>query len=255
MVYGCEKEVIDKRDYKLKNVSTRVLPKEHTITMPDVKDQGFINSCVAHSLSTFMEEYHKSKNEKFSVGFIYGYRPLGYHQGEGMRPREALKTLQKIGDVPYVAFPYNEEVPGITIKVNNDLTNLTLIANKYKIKSYARIYTIDEIKTCLFNDCPVPISIPVYNYLELDTTNTVYLPEGDVQGYHMVILYGWNEHGFLMQNSWGEYWGNKGCAVLPYDYPIDSAWAISTDTNTIETKQTIWQKIWVFIINLLKKLH
>ena len=255
MMYGCKKEVVDKRDYKLKNVSANVLPKEHRITMPDVKNQGMINSCVAHSLSTFMEEYYKAANEKFSVGFIYGYRPVSYYQGEGMYPRDALKTLQKLGDVPYAAFPYNEEIPGIKIKVNNDLNNLTLVANEYRIKSYARIYTINDIKTCLLNDCPVPISIPVYNNLELDEQNIVRMPNGEIQGYHMVILYGWNESGFLMQNSWGTNWGNGGRAVLPYDYPIDSAWAISTDANPIDTKQTIWQKVLTFFMNLLKKLH
>lgn len=59
----------------------------------------------------------------------------------------------------------------------------------------------------------------------------------------MMIIYGWNESGFLVQNSWGKDWGNNGTAILPYEYEIDSAWAISTMENDILTYQTIWQKL------------
>lgn len=247
MRYGCMKEIEDKRDYKLKVAKISQLPTEHQIKMPNVKNQGHVNSCVAHSLSTFMEEYYKSVGTNFSVGFIYGYRPEGYYQGEGMYPREALKTLQKIGTVKHSQFPYNMEIPKIKELVDNNISSLKKSANDFRVKSYARIYTEDEIKNCLINDTPVPISIPVYNNLKRANNNVVLPPEGRLNGYHMVILYGWNEDGFLFQNSWGENWGNKGRAILPYDYPIDSAWAISTRSNKIETKETIIQKIVKFL--------
>ena len=96
----------------------------------------------------------------------------------------------------------------------------------------------------------VPISIPVKNNLRLDE-NFVVLNEGDIEGYHMIILYGWNEKGFLFQNSWGKYWGNEGRAILPYDYPIDSAWAISTDNNSINTYQNILQKLYNLVLKII----
>ena len=251
MYYGCKKEIVDKRDYKM-HVSTGIkLPVEHKIDMPGVKNQGNVNSCVAHSLSTFLEEYYKLSNIDFSVGFIYGYRPSTYHQGEGMYPRDALKTLQKIGNVKHSIFPYNMEIPEIKYRVDTEMPKLKCLAKDFKIKSYARIYTINEIKKCLINDCPVPISIPVYNNLSLNKDNIINLPSGDNEGYHMVILYGWNEQGFMLQNSWGKYWGNNGRAILPYDYPIDSAWAISMENNKIDTKQSILQKIVSLLIKIL----
>ena len=258
MIYGCLKEIDDKRDYKMKiaGASAPVYPASYTIKMPRVKNQGAINSCVAHSLSTFMEEYYKNENQYFSVGFIYGYRPEGYHQGEGMYPREALKTLQKIGNVKQNEFPYNKEIPEIKTLVDKNIERLTSLADDYKIESYARIYTESEIKKCLYNDCPVPISIPVYNNLRV-TNGIITEPIGNISGYHMVILYGWNEQGWLLQNSWGTNWGNLGRAILPYNYPIDSAWAISTKTNNIETYQTFLQKLQkliIKIINYLKKI-
>lgn len=211
--------------------------------MPKVKDQGIVNSCVAFALSTFLEEEYKYENKQFSTGFIYGYRPLGYNQEEGMYPREAIKTLKNVGDCQYKFFEHNKEMPEVKELVDKDIEKLKALSEQYKIESYARIYTKDEIKNVLIQDVPVPISIPVYGDIELDENNIIQITNKDISGYHMMIIYGWNESGFLIQNSWGKDWGDNGTAILPYEYEIDSAWAISTMENDILTYQTIWQKI------------
>jgi hypothetical protein len=211
MYYGCKKEKPDKRDYKSVVCATKsdVFPDEYYIEMPSVKDQGIVNSCVAHSLATFMETAHKEDedNISFSTGLIYGYRPLGYSQDEGMYPREGLKTLLKLGDVPRDKFNHNKEMPEIKQLVDKNLTELKPLADIYKITGYSRIYTEQEIKKCIYNNIPVPISIPVYNDLAYDKeTNIVNLPDGECQGYHMVTIYGYNENGWIFQNSWGSHW-------------------------------------------------
>lgn len=253
MYYGSKKEIPDKRDYKLKSkiVSAPKFPEKWELNLSEPKDQGIVNSCVAHSLATFLEKFN---NDKMSVGFIYGYRPSTYSQDQGMYPREALKTLQKVGDVPYKNFEHNKEMKEIKDLVDNEIDKLKPIAENYKINSYARIYTEEEIKKCLLQSTPVPVSIPVYNDLAYDNTFIIKEPEGKLQGYHMILICGYNEKGYIFQNSWGKYWADKGKAILPYDYPIDSAWAISTEDNYIDTYQTIWQKILKFIINILQKI-
>lgn len=252
MYYGSKKEIPDKRDYKFKSkiVSAPKFPEKYELAISDAKDQGIVNSCVAYSLATFLEKFN---NEKMSVGFIYGYRPITYSQEQGMYPREALKTLQKIGDVPKDNFDHNKEMKEIKDLVDENIDKLKPIAEKYKIESYARIYTEEEIKKCLLQNTPVPISIPVYNDLDYDLNYIIKEPEGELKGYHMIIICGYNPYGYIIQNSWGKYWGDKGQAILPYDYPIDSAWAISTKENTIDTYQTIWQKILRFINMLLRR--
>ena len=254
MYYGCKKELQDKRDFKMKvskSCKVSFYPEKYEIEMPRVKDQGIVNSCVAHSLSTFLEEYYKDEDKHFSTGFIYGYRPLGYFQGEGMYPREAIKTLHKIGNVEEDKFSHNKELPEIKKLVDEHIEHLKPLAEEYKIDSYARIYTIDEIKECLYNNCPVPISIPVKNNLKVDENNII-KNEGQIEGYHMVILYGWNEKGFLLQNSWGRDWGIEGRAILPYDYEIDSAWALSTSMNNIIAFETIWQKLYKLLLKIIQ---
>ena len=139
--------------------------------------------------------------------------------------------------------------------VDANLDRLKEKASKYKIKSYARIYTEQEIKQCLYDEVTVPISVPVYNDLAYDPqTLIIKNPSGQCNGYHMMLLVGWTKEGYIVQNSWGVDWGHKGRAILPYDYPLDTAWAIQTDANEIETYTTIWQKIYSFIIKILNKI-
>ena len=256
MYYGCKKEIVDKRDYKMfiSSVKSTIYPNRYEITIPSVKDQGIVNSCVAHTLASFLEEVHKKENIQFSTGFIYGYRPVGYSQDQGMFPRQAVKTLLKIGDVPKESFDHNKELPEIKKLVDSKFDELKDLASKYKIQSYARIYTKQDIMNCLYNDITVPISIPVYNNLAYDkNTFVIKEPNGECDGYHMVLLVGWNEKGYILQNSWGLDWADNGRAILPFDYPIDSAWAISTDDNNVYTYTTIWQKIYTLILKIINK--
>lgn len=257
MYYGCIKEEEDKRDYKMKVskvAKSVVFPKEFKLDMPNVKDQGIVNSCVAHSLSTLLEKVYLEKGKKFSVGFIYGYRPDNYYQGQGMHPREAMKTLQKIGDVENRHFDHNKEMREIKELVDANFDRLSPLAANFKIKGYSRIYTEQEIKECLFNGMPVPASIPVRKDLALDENNVLKYTTGEPQGYHMITICGWNDKGFIFQNSWGLDWGDKGQAIIPYGYDIDTAWAVSTESNNIETYQTKQQKFYVFIFSILEKI-
>jgi len=43
-------------------------------------------------------------------------------------------------------------------------------------------------------------------------------------GGHAYALVGYNDIGFLVQNSWGTSWGNGGFAILPYEDWLDSAY-------------------------------
>ncbi len=42
-------------------------------------------------------------------------------------------------------------------------------------------------------------------------------------GGHAFVIIGYNQHGFLIQNSWGETWGTGGRAILSYEDWLDNA--------------------------------
>ena len=48
--------------------------------------------------------------------------------------------------------------------------------------------------------------------------------ESESLGGHAYIFVGYNQVGFLVQNSWGTEWGDGGFATLPYDDWLDSAY-------------------------------
>jgi C1A family cysteine protease len=47
-------------------------------------------------------------------------------------------------------------------------------------------------------------------------------------GGHCILIVGYNENGFIIRNSWGNLFGNKGYTLLPYNEfnSIFEAWTI-----------------------------
>lgn len=221
MKFGALYSPTDLRDFKVSSSIQNIeLPSEFSLSKTTIKNQGNVNSCVAQTLSSMLEEHTK---EIYSTGWIYGYRPDDYYQGEGMYPREALKTLQKIGAVKSEIFPYNLEMQEAKTKVHLSLDYLTKQAGEFKIESYARLYTIKEIKSWLYiKKTAIPISIATDSIELID--NIIQIPKVYPNSGHMMLVIGWNNVGFIVQNSWGEAWGNKGLAILPYEYDIKEAW-------------------------------
>ena len=251
---GCLLSPRDLRDYRISKTRKEQLPTSFYVNANKstrIKDQGNVGSCVAHALSSMLEKY----NEAFSTGWIYGYRPEDYYQGIGMYPREALKTLQKLGAVKEKDFSHNVEMYEAKKIVDKNLNTLIKYAKEYKIQSYARLYTINEIKSFMYNnEIGVPVSILV-DKIELDGDKIkVPNPEDCTEG-HMMLIIGWDIDGLIVQNSWGSKWGNHGLAILPYEYPIQEAWGVTLgDCDNIIKKPKFYiiRKIIQYIIELFK---
>lgn len=141
---------------------------------------------------------------------------------------EALKTINKVGYIPFVNLPSNTEMIEVKQMIDSNLDNYVALANNKKIGSYAHLYNVEEIKQALYlYKTPVIVCFDVDEYgLQLDENYVAYVPTKPYGG-HATVCYGWNEIGLLIQNSWGEDWGNNGTFILPYEYPWYEAWLIS----------------------------
>lgn len=202
--YGSLSSPIDLRDFKVSSSALKIeLPTSFNLKSTTIKDQGYVNSCVAHTLSSLLENKY---DKNYSTGWIYGYRPEGYYQGDGMYPREALNTLLKKGAVLNEDFNINVEMQEAKLKVEDKLDILESEAEDCKITAYARLNSIEEIKSWLFTkETPVPISIATDN-LVIDSNNIIQIPETYPNSGHMMLVIGYNEIGFIVQNSWGNSW-------------------------------------------------
>lgn len=197
-----------------------------------VKDQKNKNSCVAHACATLKEtqEYYDSGDKiKFSVGWIYGHRDRTHYQGAGMIVREAFANLLTYGAVHESFLPDNLEFKDIQTIIEDRLEVCLEAAKDYKIESYAGIdpkmsNRVNAIKSALYNDhSPVVANYCVYDsFYDIDDTAIMPKPNKKVDfnyGGHAVAIIGWTTIGdkeyWVIQNSWGEYFGDNGCFYAP----------------------------------------
>lgn len=71
--------------------------------------------------------------------------------------------------------------------VDKNITLLEAQAEDYKIKSYVRLYSINEIKQWIYKGIAVPLSIKTNN-LMLDKNNVIQLESNATSG-HMMLAY------------------------------------------------------------------
>lgn len=260
--FGAEFSDPDIRDYRIdKTCLASEFPEEFELKMPPVKNQGAVGSCVAHSIALVAEYYNEEQNditEPLSVGYIYGNRNvlLGNHQG--MITRLAISNFCADGTPLNKDFPDHCEVPEIieTVKARKD--ELHEMAAQYRFTAYLKTPTKEEIKTALMSGTPVIIAVDWQKdmcYRDGEFFSTYLYGKS---GGHAMVIYGWNERGWKVQNSWGAGWGNKGTAVWPYYYRIREAYAIideETSPITIHKPFATKNKVAKFFIRGLNKLY
>lgn len=233
----------DVRDYKLAVKSeTFEFPKRFQLDTPRIKNQGAVGSCVAHSIAEVIE-YHNKKQEAtdviMSIGFIYGNRRNTSYKKEGMYVRKALANACQYGDVAKSDFPFsdkdNVEVPQAIELFESCFEVVKADARPNRISTYFKLTSVDDIKYALMNFGPVIFAVDWREGAYVDDNNVLYLDTKKKKvGGHCMIIYGWNERGWLIQNSWGSYWGKSGRAVLPFYTKLSEAWGV-TDEVTSKT--------------------
>ena len=252
----------DIRDYKFIADTTVELPQTFELPSVSVKNQGSVGSCVAHACSSLVEYHNKCQehtNTIFSTEFIYGYRPEGYYIGEGMYIREALKTLQKVGDCPLTALRGNNKCPKAMKNVNSRFDELKELAYPHRISTYMLVKGQTAMKQALMQNGYLIISMPWYKDYKLKDGVYTYTST-EKSGNHAVVIYGWNENGWLVHNSWGKGWGKKGKFILPFDFKLNEVWSVTDNivNNDIDKPGNKWYvkafgKLINFVVNLFRK--
>ena len=96
----------------------------------------------------------------------------------------------------------------------------------YLIDAFNINNNINEIKRWLLRNEPIAISIAIYSNFTNNKSGIINLPTENEEmiGGHATIICGFDDKNkrFIMRNSWGSYWGDKGYFYLPYDYITDN---------------------------------
>ncbi len=264
--FGALKPKVDLRDYKLSSssIKSQLFPEKFECTgIAIIKNQQSVLSCVAHATSSILEYY--SLGNILSTNFIYGIqKEICGHDGSGMYLRDACSIVQKYGDMFETDCTGNNEVPECWKIAESAFEDeeKALRAHYNKIDEYVSLKTVDEIKRFLLSYGPVLGNVYWRDSYKPDKDGVLTGDRNCDGGYHCIMIYGWDEKGFLCQNSWGESWGNKGRFILPYDIELAEAFGL-VDDKTLSPDSIIkprrnWlldilYKIVNFIINLFKK--
>lgn len=183
----------DSRDVIFSASLDSAIPEEYKLkNVQSVIDQGDDPICAAVSLSEIINwhKFVRSDKDKVSYWDIFDLRADKNMQG--MIPRQALSQLKKVG------------------------------VDGYKIKSYAKIESIEAAKSAIMLNGPILLGLNAYNQSEFWKNNGQYI------GGHAVVFTGWDKNGFILQNSWGVEWENGGTAIFGFEYWKDvvEAWTI-----------------------------
>lgn len=124
------------------------------------------------------------------VEMLNSKKPLDYYYNkrkdksiDGMTVKEAMQIAEKDGD----------------------------------ISLYAKVQDPQTMKFSIFNNGPCAVALPVNN------TNSEFWKGKPLLGGHCVVLIGWNDKGFILQNSWG-----TPNVIFPYSdwHYLYEAWTI-----------------------------
>ena len=223
---------VDVRDYKMVcTTATYDFPDEFELKTVRIKNQGEVGSCVAHALSSIVEYYNSVQRDdktEMSIGYIYGNRTTSEYKDEGMVIRDALEVVRNFGDVPKEYFPYNIETPTAIKLYEKQADELYVIGRPNRISEYCRINTVTAAKLALSAGVPLLMAMEWYEDMAVENgvlkTNYV-----GYAGGHCMFIYGWDERGWKIQNSWGEDWGTNGTFILPYEMGMAECWAVMDD--------------------------
>jgi Cysteine protease len=242
--YGWVPDIPDKRDFYLSARYTKgALPK--SVDLSDnapskVYDQGNLGSCTGNAIAAAIEfDLKKQGLNVFTPSRLFIYyneRVIEGSVGEdaGAMIRDGIKSVRSLGAPPESIWPYSigkfADKPG---------KNAYKEAKLHQALSYMRVkQTESQMKSCLASGLPFTLGFAVYDSFESDEvarTGTVNMPASNeaLLGGHAVLCIGYDDatQRFLIRNSWGPSWGNKGNFTLPYEYLLnadlaDDFWAI-----------------------------
>ena len=228
--YGWIPDIPDQRDFSyitLAFVLPKLPPKVDLRKMCSlIENQGKLGSCTAQALVGNLEFIKFIKFKKFinfsRLFLYYNERVIrnSVNTDSGASLRDGIKTLIKLGVCLEKLWPYD---------INKFTTRPPQKAYKnaadYQIISYYRIHTVEEMKHTLSLGFPFVFGFAVYESFESKETaknGIVALPdiEEHLLGGHAVMAVGYDDskQWFIVRNSWGKNWGDKGYMYMPYGY-------------------------------------
>jgi C1A family cysteine protease len=193
-------------------------------------DQRWSNSCVANACIKALEIKRIQKHglaahvdlSRLAVYYLARelMSPPETHNDEGTYVSHAFNVLRRFGVPPEANWPFDLD------KVNTPPSFMSLrVAYLHKIESYFKIRStgaarVTEVINCLRAGNPVVFGTNVGDnwYQHYKSKGPLVplkpVPREDRVGLHAVVIVGYVDGMFLIENSWGVTWGDDGYGLV-----------------------------------------
>lgn len=227
--YNVVKDTLDHRDLKFTVAPVATLPHAVDLRpgMPAVYDQGDLGSCTGNAIAAaFQFDQMKEHITSWTPSRLFIYYNERLIEGDvsedaGAQIRDGIKAIAGYGVCEETLWPYN--VSQFAVKPS---AAAYAEARLNTAVTYARVeQNLNDMKHTLASGYPIVIGITVFESFESDevaATGIVPMPTANEQdlGGHAVLVVGYSDerHQWIVRNSWGESWGDKGYFYMPYEY-------------------------------------
>jgi C1A family cysteine protease len=189
--------------------------------LPAARGQGLSSTCVSwaatYAAASFALRARGSGALTLSPSFTYNQVSRDQWCNRGTTISATLNLLRDVGAVPIEEFAFDGGWCG------RQPTSAELErARQFRIRSWAAFdaTAVDKVKQQIARGVPVIFSTRTTQKLTALRGDAV-LEEDDMPGEgHAMVAVGYDDakRAFLIQNSFGQGWGNKGLGWIGYDY-------------------------------------
>ena len=195
-----------------------------------VKDQGQLGSCTAFSVVSVYEYFIKrDQGKEVDLSELFAYQSARRRMPkdriqveEGTSIYDVISSMGEDGICLEVDHPYTVE----NLQEPDD--NAINAAKEHKISKALNVEcNLDDMKSAISQGYPIIVSLRIFEQL---SSSTGFVPrptetecQNEEEAYHAMVLCGYSDKDkvFIVRNSWGERFGDKGYCYIPYSYITD----------------------------------
>jgi len=259
--YGWTPDLPDHRDHLFAAPLAKLVALPASVDLrkqcPKVYDQGQIGSCTANAIAAAIEfDLKRQKLADFvpSRLFIYFNERDMEHTvatDSGAQIRDGVKSINKLGVCPETEWTYDDTPadpntnlwPPHAKPAQCPTKQCYTDALEHQALTYMRVNRdLAQFKGCLAAGYPFIFGFTVYSAFEsapVARTGVLNLPAAgeQVEGGHAVLCVGYDDPSqrFIVRNSWGGKWGQKGYFTMPYAYLLSAQ--LASDFWTIRVME------------------
>lgn len=193
-----------------------------------VKDQGEIGACTVFAITSIYESILKKKNKEdndLSESFVY----YNVRHMDGKKEEDSGSSFQDVIISIGEKGVCREELHPYSHLLSDEPSTEAYNDGKKRRITKALNVNIDkrDIRSAIQEGYPVAVSLKIFDSF-YTTSGFVRRPSkkeltSEDYGYHAMVVVGYSDDTkyFVVRNSWGEQFGDKGYCYIPYSYICD----------------------------------